>query len=185
MAIYNKDCFAALAMTIQLKFYYQSAGFFVLRERVRRFCFHLNQVAGLRAARRLWQAGVVFIRQSDEHKAVLTAAVVAAHIVWQAQLVRCDADICRGGIFVMLDFCVMLGLDPGINCHKAQRSPFLRQLSRYRKLLQVGRGVFCGEGEVTPLIFTTCVSLKAAHRAVAGMRARGCDSTSILDITGS
>ena len=95
MAIYNKDCFAALAMTIQLKFYYQSAGFFVLRERVRRFCFYLNlnEVAGLRAERRLWQAGVVFIRQSDEHKAVLAAAVVAAHVVRQAQLVRCDADV--------------------------------------------------------------------------------------------
>ena len=89
MAIYNKDCFAALAMTIQLKLYYQSAGFFVLRERVRRFCFNLNlnEVAGLRAEWRLWEAGVVFIRQSDEYKTILAAAVVAAHVVRQTQLV--------------------------------------------------------------------------------------------------
>ena len=100
MAINNKDCFAALAMTIQLKLYYQSAGFFVLRERVRRFCFNLNlnEVAGLRAERRFWKASVIFVRQSDQYKAVLAATVVTAHIVWQAKLVGCDADIgCVGG----------------------------------------------------------------------------------------
>ena len=73
------------AMTSE--FYNQSTGFFVLREGVWCFCFNADEVAGLRAERRFWQAGVVFVRQSDEHKAVLRAAVVAAHIVWQAQLV--------------------------------------------------------------------------------------------------
>jgi len=94
VAIYNMDCFAALAMTIQLKLYYQSAGFFVLRERIRPFCFNLNlnEVAGLRAERRLWKACVVFVRQSDEYKAVLAAAVVAAHVVWQSKLIGCYAD---------------------------------------------------------------------------------------------
>ena len=76
----------------------------------------------------------------------------------------------------------MLGLDPGIYRHKTQCRPFLRQLSHIRKLLQLMRSVFCGKCKITPLIFTSSISLKSTHRTFFGMRTRGCNCAAVFYI---